>query len=145
MCLLVSILVLQGEREKERERERERETDRQRDRQTDRHARIQEFSSEIYRFSRFQRGSNIFQGGPTFSGGGGGSDCLFPIETNIACDFPGGPDPLPPPPLDPHLQIVAFMICFCVIVFGVSSWRAVAWSVVFGLRLLHFLVISTCV
>ena len=25
----------------------------------------------IYHFSRFQRGSNIFQGGPTFSRGGG--------------------------------------------------------------------------
>ena len=67
------------------------------------HARIQEFSSgggggggpdqsdkkkefffffsEIYHFSRFQRGSNIFQGG---------SNSLFPIETHITCDFPGG-------------------------------------------------------
>ena len=27
---------------------------------------------ENYHFSRFQRGSNIFQGGPTFSSGGGG-------------------------------------------------------------------------
>ena len=30
---------------------------------------------EIYHFSRFQRGANIFQGGgggPTFTGGGGG-------------------------------------------------------------------------
>ena len=55
----------------------------------------------------------IFQGsrgGPTFSRGGGGptfsrgSNCLFPIETHITCDFPGGggPDPCPPP-LDPHL------------------------------------------
>ena len=26
---------------------------------------------EIYHFLRFQRGSNIFQGGPNFSGGGG--------------------------------------------------------------------------
>ena len=34
---------------------------------------------EIYHFSRFQRGSNIFQGG---------SNCLFPIETHITCDFP---------------------------------------------------------
>ena len=46
---------------------------------------------EIYHFSRFQRGSNIFQGG----GGsnffqGGGSNCLFPTETHITCDFPGG-------------------------------------------------------
>ena len=62
----------------------------------------------IYHFSRFQRGSNIFQGGggggPTFSRGG--SNCLFPIETHITCDFPGGgPDPLSPP-LDPHLTYV---------------------------------------
>ena len=40
-------------------------------------------------FSRFQRGSNIFQGGPTFSRGGV-SNCLFPIETHITCDLPGG-------------------------------------------------------
>ena len=41
----------------------------------------------------------IFQGsrgGPTFSRGEGGelfpggSNCLFPIETHITCDFPGG-------------------------------------------------------
>ena len=45
---------------------------------------------EIYHFSRFQRGSNIFQGGggPTVSRGGG-SNSLFPIETHITCDFPG--------------------------------------------------------
>ena len=58
---------------------------------------------EIYHFSRFQRGSNIFQRG---------SNCIFPIETHITYDFPegvrtpcfqgGGPDPLSPP-LDPHL------------------------------------------
>ena len=43
-------------------------------------------------------------GGGTFSGGGGvqlftgegGSSCFFPIETHRTCDFPGGPDPLPP-------------------------------------------------
>ena len=53
---------------------------------------------EIYHFSRFQRG-------PTFSRGGGGSNvfqggsnCLFPIETHITCDFPGGIRiPLSPP------------------------------------------------
>ena len=53
------------------------------------------------------------RGGPTFSRGGGvqlfpggGSNCLFPIETHITCDFPGvgGPDPLSPP-LDPHLFV----------------------------------------
>ena len=48
----------------------------------------------------FFRGSNFFQGG------GGGSNCLFPIETQITCDFPWGGGvrtPCPPPPLDPHL------------------------------------------
>ena len=47
-----------------------------------------------------------FPGGPTFSrGGGGGSNCLFPIETNITCDFPGGGGcrDFLSPPLDPHL------------------------------------------
>ena len=34
------------------------------------------------------------EGDPTFPGG---SNCLFPIETYLTCDFPGGPDPLPPP------------------------------------------------
>ena len=48
-------------------------------------------------FSRFQRGSNIFQGGPTFTRGGGGSNCLFLIEIHITCDFPGGVrTPCPP-------------------------------------------------
>ena len=47
--------------------------------------------------SRFQRGSNIFQRGGVqlFPGG---SNCLFPIETHITCDFPGGVrTPCPPP------------------------------------------------
>ena len=46
---------------------------------------------------------HIFQGGPTFSRGGG------PIETHITitCNFPGGSGP-PIPPLDPHIDIVAF-------------------------------------
>ena len=48
-----------------------------------------------YTFPRAQRGSNIFQGGPTFfSGWGGGVQMLISIETHITCDFPGGPDPL---------------------------------------------------
>ena len=43
------------------------------------------------------------RGGPTFSRGGsnffqGGSKYLFPIETHITCDFPGGSGP-PVPPL----------------------------------------------
>ena len=41
----------------------------------------------------FSRGSNFFQGG---------SNCLFPIETHINCDFPGGVQ-TPCPPLNPHL------------------------------------------
>ena len=38
----------------------------------------------------FPGGSNFFQGG---------SNCSFPIETHITCDFPGGSGPpVPPPP-----------------------------------------------
>ena len=58
---------------------------------------------EIYHFSRFQRGSNIFQGGGGVQLFPGGSNCLFPIETQITCDFPGG-DPLSLL-LDPHLTL----------------------------------------
>ena len=46
-------------------------------------------------FFKVPEGSNIFQGSPTFSQGG--SNCLFPIETHITCDFPGGVrTPCPP-------------------------------------------------
>ena len=45
---------------------------------------------ENYHFSRFQRGSNIFQGGGSNFCQGGGSNCLFPIETHITCDFSVG-------------------------------------------------------
>ena len=56
---------------------------------------------ENYHLLRFRRGSNFFQvwggGGPTFSREG--SNCLFPIEPHITCDFQGGPEtPTPPPP-----------------------------------------------
>ena len=44
---------------------------------------------ENYHFSGFRRGSNFFQGGPTFYRGGGGGNCLFAIETHITCNFPG--------------------------------------------------------
>ena len=53
---------------------------------------------ENYTFSRIQRGSNIFQGGPASSRG---VQILISIEPHITCDFPGGLDPLfplPPPP-----------------------------------------------
>ena len=54
-------------------------------------------------------GVQLFPGG-----GGGGGGGLFPIETNIACDFPGGsPDPLSfPPPLDPRMQHIFIFIYF---------------------------------
>ena len=61
---------------------------------------------------QFQRNLSFFkvpEGVQHFPGGvqlfPGGSNSLFPIETHITCDFPGGGglDPLPSPPLDPHL------------------------------------------
>ena len=42
----------------------------------------------------FSRGSNFFQGL---------SNCLFPIETHLICDFPEEVRTPAPPPLDPHL------------------------------------------
>ena len=65
---------------------------------------------EKYHFSRFRRGSKFFLGG----GGGGRIQntiaysryCLFPIETQITCDFPGGCGPPAPSPLDPHLAAI---------------------------------------
>ena len=49
-------------------------------------------------FFKVPEGVQQFPGGVSnfFQWGEGGSNCLFPIETNITCDFPG-PDPLPPP------------------------------------------------
>ena len=55
---------------------------------------------ENYHFSRFQRGSNIFEGGPTFPGG---VQLLIPYRNPYNLWFSrGGPDPMSPP-LDPHL------------------------------------------
>ena len=47
------------------------------------------YRSQMVTLSLFK----VPEGGPTFSRGGGGdffqtgSNCLFPIETNITCDF----------------------------------------------------------
>ena len=55
---------------------------------------------EIYRFSKLQMGSNFSRGSNFFQGV---SNCLFPIETHIICDFSEGVRTPCPPPLDPHL------------------------------------------
>ena len=68
---------------------------------------------EIYHFFKVPEGVQHFPGGGggvqlfpgRGGGGGGGSNCLFPIETHITCDFQGGQDPLSPP-LDPYLVII---------------------------------------
>ena len=57
-------------------------------------------------FSRGGEGSTFFRGGGQLFSGGGGSNCLFSIETHITYDFPGGEGSGPPvPPLDPHLAV----------------------------------------
>ena len=64
---------------------------------------------EIYYFSRFQRGSNFFQGGGVQlfpGGGGGGYKCVFPIETHITCDFPVGGFRTPCPPSGSALGLI---------------------------------------
>ena len=53
-------------------------------------------------FSEVPEGVQHFPGGPTICRGGGGSNCSFPIESNIACDFTGGVR-IPVPPLDPPM------------------------------------------
>ena len=60
---------------------------------------------EIYHFSRFQRESNFFQGG---------SNCLFPIETHMTCDFPGGGGVRTPcPPSGSALETITLEIDKC--------------------------------
>ena len=66
------------------------------------------------------RGSTIFQGVPTFTGGsnffqggggGGGPNANFfrNLETHIVCDFPGGSGPpIPPPPWIRTCHIVCY-------------------------------------
>ena len=53
-------------------------------------------------------GPNFSRGVQLFPGGGGGvSNCLFPIEIKITCDFPGGGGSgHPAPHLDPHLAVI---------------------------------------
>ena len=60
------------------------------------------YFKENYNFPRFQRGSNIFQGGEGVQLFPGGVYILICIETHRTCDFPGG-SRSPIPPLDPHL------------------------------------------
>ena len=57
-------------------------------------------------FFKVQEGVQHFPGGSNFFKRG--SNCLFPIETHITSDFPGGGglDPLSPP-LDPHLHVMS--------------------------------------
>ena len=37
---------------------------------------------------------------------GGGVKMLIFIETHITCDFPGGSEAPPLPPLDPHMNLI---------------------------------------
>ena len=58
-----------------------------------------------YQFSRFLRGSNIFQGGGIqLFPGGGGVKLLIPYRKYITCDFPGEL-------LDPHLGLSMVLSC----------------------------------
>ena len=52
---------------------------------------------ENYHFPRFQWGWTIFLGSNFFRMGGG-SNCMFLIETHITCNFPGSGPPASPNP-----------------------------------------------
>ena len=71
--------------------------------------------NKIYHFSRFQRGPTFSRGVQLFPGGG--SNCLFPIETHITCDFPGGASRPPVPPsgsaLDVHVKALIVNVNKC--------------------------------
>ena len=92
---------------------------------------------EIYRFSRLQMGSNFFQGVQLFPGGGG-SNCLFLIETHLICDFQEGVRTTCPHPLwirtwcSPHSFMVKATIHYLI-------W---AWQTLIDRRMYHpFIVI----
>ena len=62
-----------------------------------------QFKKKNYNFSRFQRGSNIFQGGgPTLSRG---VQLLIPNRNPYNLWFSRGVQTPCPPPLDPHLKV----------------------------------------
>ena len=89
---------------------------------------------EICRFSRLQMGSNFFQGVQFFQGV---SNCLFPLETHLICDFPEGVR-TPCPPLwihtwcSPHSFMVKTTIHYLI-------W---AWQTLIDRRIYHpFIVI----
>ena len=90
---------------------------------------------EIYRFSRLQMGSNFFSRGSNFFQGV--SNCLFPIETHLICDFTEGVR-TPCPPLwiptwcSPHSFMVKATIHYLI-------W---AWQTLIDRRMYHpFIVI----
>ena len=74
---------------------------------------LQESNGQFQRnlsFFKVREGVQHFPGVQLFQRGGGGggwgrSNCLFPIETHITCDFPGVGVRTSYPPLDPHLFI----------------------------------------
>ena len=85
---------------------------------------------KLWRFFLFFLVLNIFQGGvQLFPGGGGGSNCLIPIETYITCDFPGGVwTPCPPSGSAlvvciPQIKKLPFFCPFMIIAFTVLSQR----------------------
>ena len=77
--------------------------------------------------------SIVFQGsrwGPIFSGGSnfyqGVSNCLFPIETHLICDFPEGvrtPCPPPPPPPPPTGSALGGFMVKATIHYLIWAWQ----------------------
>ena len=67
---------------------------------------------EIHHFSRFRRGSNFFRRPGSNFFQGEGSNCLFPIETHITRDFPGGVwTPCPPSGSALDCDLFSFPVC----------------------------------
>ena len=76
---------------------------------------------------QFQRNLSFFKVPEGVQHFPGGSNCLFPIETHITCDFPGGgPDPLSPlwihtcPNTCLRRVLVTHLYCWCLVLNLVS-------------------------
>ena len=81
-------------------------------------------------FFKLQMGSNIFQGGVQLFPGWGGSNCLFPIETHIICDFPGWVR-TPCPPLWIRTCLSRHNLNFVNLIFfhAIKSWLISSWYI----------------
>ena len=73
-------------------------------------------------FFQGSRGVQLFPGGV-----GEGGNCLFPIETHITCNFPGGSGP--PPPSGSAHGLWHFLVILTLLLFdGTANRESLTWN-----------------